>query len=551
MMQSGDISKRTILPGRKSQEAISRRRLRHTKRKVSPFEAISREESVRDDYPMKAYPIGTGIRNEAAPQPKRTSEEKIRSFPDFGLIGYFTFGSAGTILEVNPTGASFLGMDRDTLIHRRFQRFVHPDDIPAFRAFCRKVMTTSATQTCELRLRRDGNFPVYVLMIGRPAGIHPRGRERFCAAAVNITERRQTEEILRKNEEQYRSFLQNLPGIAFRRHHDYAHVFLHGIIEEITGYAPEEFTSGRVRWDEIVHVNDRARIVGHGASPPPARREYRIVHKDGAVRWVQEFVQKIRIDADDRSCIQGVLLDVTERKEADERLREYAVNLERSNADLERYAYVASHDLQEPLRAVMSYTQLLARRYRGNLDPDADEFIDFIVDGAGRMHTLINDLLEFSRVSVCEEDQAAIDSGKALQETLKGIHWLIEESGATISFDPLPTVVADATQLSQVFLNLIGNAIKFRGNEPPRIHISAARIDGYWRFSVRDNGIGIEPQYFDRIFIIFKRLHTRDTYSGTGIGLALCKRIIERHGGEIWVTSEPGMGSTFYFTLPD
>jgi light-regulated signal transduction histidine kinase (bacteriophytochrome) len=238
-----------------------------------------------------------------------------------------------------------------------------------------------------------------------------------------------------------------------------------------------------------------------------------------------------------------------ERKRAEESLKEKTEELARSNRDLEQFAYVASHDLQEPLRMVTNYVQLLAKRYKGKLDPDADDFINFAVDGAIRMWKLINDLLTYSRVGTQAKGLKPTDCENVLKHSLDNLKIAIEENEAVITHDPLPTVMGDHLQLGQLFQNLIGNAIKFRGEEPPRIHISASRNGSGWTFSVRDNGIGIAPEYVERIFVIFQRLHNREEYPGTGIGLAICKKIVERHGGDIWVESEVGKGTTFYFTL--
>jgi light-regulated signal transduction histidine kinase (bacteriophytochrome) len=210
---------------------------------------------------------------------------------------------------------------------------------------------------------------------------------------------------------------------------------------------------------------------------------------------------------------------------------------------------VASHDLQEPLRMVASFTQLLEQRYRGKLDADADDFIGFAVDGARRMQALVNDLLAYSRVGTRGKELAPTDSEAVLEIALANLKTAMDETGATVTHDPLPTVAADETQLSQVFQNLVGNARKFRGTEAPRVHVSAQPEDGQWRFSVRDNGIGIDPKHAERIFVIFQRLHARPEYPGTGMGLAISKRIVERHGGRIWVESELGKGATFYFTI--
>ncbi len=267
--------------------------------------------------------------------------------------------------------------------------------------------------------------------------------------------------------------------------------------------------------------------------------------------WVNTSAAPIR---DDRGAIVGaiaILTDITERKRAEEALKEYAQKLQRSNEDLERFAYISSHDLQEPLRTMVTFTQLLEKRYRSQLDTDADEYLHYIVGAGKRMQTLINDLLEFARVNTKGGDFHPTDATAVVEDALAFIHSKTEENGATITHDPLPRVIADANQLRQVFQNLVSNAIKFRRPDvPPAIHISAQRQDGMVRFSVTDNGIGIEPQYYDRIFVIFQRLHGMDAYEGTGIGLAIVKRIIDRHKGRIWVESEPGKGSTFYFTVP-
>jgi PAS domain S-box-containing protein len=240
-----------------------------------------------------------------------------------------------------------------------------------------------------------------------------------------------------------------------------------------------------------------------------------------------------------------------ELTDANARLQQTAEDLKRSNRDLEQFAYVASHDLQEPLRAVGGYVKLLERRLSGTLDARAREFIAGAFEGAVRMERLIHDLLAFSRVGTRGGDFVATDLEGVLQRTLANLHASIESAQATVTHDTLPTVTVDGTQIMQVFQNLIGNALKFRGEAPPRIHVGAQRQEGRWVFSVRDNGIGIEPQYFEKIFQLFQRLHTRKQYAGTGIGLAICKRIIERHGGTIWVESQPGQGTTFSFTIPN
>jgi PAS domain S-box-containing protein len=244
----------------------------------------------------------------------------------------------------------------------------------------------------------------------------------------------------------------------------------------------------------------------------------------------------------------GIALAQAELLEAETRQRE---ELARSNAELQQFAYIASHDLQEPLRMVTSYLQLFARRYQNQLDTNADEFIAYAVDGATRMQALINDLLAYSRVGTRNLPFEAVDCNLVVKQVIRNLQIAIAESQATVTYDSLPTVIGDETQLAQVFQNLISNAIKFRGVALPRVHITASRQNREWCFSVQDNGIGIEPDYADRIFVIFQRLHSRTEYPGTGIGLAICKKIVERHGGRIWIESELGQGTTFHFTIPE
>jgi PAS domain S-box-containing protein len=247
--------------------------------------------------------------------------------------------------------------------------------------------------------------------------------------------------------------------------------------------------------------------------------------------------------------VTAAIRNISVRKAAETHLISKVEELNRSNEELGQFAYIASHDLQEPLRMVASYTQLLSRRYKGKLDSDADEFIAFAVDGATRMQRLIQDLLAYSRVGTKGKELLKTSSEDALQHALANLRGAVEESGAMITHDPLPDVLADEMQLIQLFQNLVGNAIKYQRPGTPKIHIAALNGGEQWRFSVNDNGLGIDPQYFDRIFGMFQRLHKREEFAGTGVGLAICKKIVERHGGQISVESQPGQGSTFRFAL--
>jgi light-regulated signal transduction histidine kinase (bacteriophytochrome) len=264
-------------------------------------------------------------------------------------------------------------------------------------------------------------------------------------------------------------------------------------------------------------------------------------------RWYDVFAFPV---GDEKPRKVGILFnDITQRKIVENKLAVTMDKLKQSNAELEQFAYVASHDLQEPLRMVASYVQLLERRYKGKLDSDADEFINYAVDGANRMRGLIDDLLTYSRVSRLGKPFEPVDLEATMEIVLSNLQASIRDANAVITHDKLPNIIADSGQLAQLFQNLIGNAIKFHGKEPPHIHVSVKSQETEYLFSVKDNGIGIDPQYFDRLFKIFQRLHTKQEYPGSGIGLVICKKIVERHGGRIWLESQVGKGSTVYFTL--
>jgi len=285
-------------------------------------------------------------------------------------------------------------------------------------------------------------------------------------------------------------------------------------------------------------------------------KEEKETHFNRPDTWVSTIKMPLRDIDGNIIGTYGISRDITERKIAEDiliqrtnELKEAVVNLSRSNQELEQFAYVASHDLQEPLRMVSSYTQLLERRYKDKLDQDATDFINYAVDGANRMQRLINDLLEFSRVTTKGKPLVKLDLSAALGQAVANLQNKIQETGSMIVNDDLPFAYGDEGQLIRVFQNLLDNAMKFRGEAPPRINISAKNFDNTVQISIADNGIGIEKIYSERVFTIFQRLHTKAEYPGTGIGLAICKRTIERHGGKIWLESEPGIGTTFYFTL--
>ncbi|MEN6516743.1 MAG: ATP-binding protein [Methanospirillum sp.] len=375
-------------------------------------------------------------------------------------------------------------------------------------------------------------------------------------------ERNRTEaELIRKNAElaERKERLKRAQEIAHLGSWEFADGRLSWSDEvyRIYGMRPREFAATYGVFLGSVHPEDRA--AADAAYRDSVRDgedcyeiEYRIVRRsDGAVRHVYERCTHSR-DTDGRIVrSDGTVHDITEWKEAEETLKRYAAELERSNEELQRFAYVASHDLQEPLRSIISFSQLLERRYKGRLDQDADDYIAFIVEGGNRMQTLIQDLLAVSRVTTKAAPIVETDAGTVIAGVVCDLADAIATATATITVGPMPRVMADPAQLEQVFANLIGNAIKYRRpGVPPEIEVSARDEGPMVEFAVRDNGIGIEREYFGQIFEMFRRLHTHDEYEGTGIGLAVVRKIVERHGGEVRVESTPDVGSTFFFTLP-
>jgi PAS domain S-box-containing protein len=331
-------------------------------------------------------------------------------------------------------------------------------------------------------------------------------------------------------------------------------VLLNVRAEKEFGYRRDELVGQEVK--NIIPVGFAERLLADALRSAEDALEQKIgtgIELTGRRKDGSDFPIEIMLsplDSPEGILVTAAIRDISKRKKAEANLLRKVEELNRSNVELGQFAYIASHDLQEPLRMVASYTQLLSRRYKGKLDAEADEFIGFAVDGASRMQLLIQDLLAFSRVGTKGRDLIDTSSEEALRKALRNLGSAIQESRALVTHDSMPAVMADETQLTQLFQNLIGNAIKYQNSGVPRVHISVARNgDGKCKFSVKDNGLGIAPQYFERIFGMFQRLHKREEFAGTGIGLAICRKIAERHGTSISVESEPGQGATFSFTL--
>jgi PAS domain S-box-containing protein len=396
---------------------------------------------------------------------------------------------------------------------------------------------------CTLQFIRDKN--------GKATGILAAGRD--------ITERRAAERAREESEKNYRLLAENTTDVVTIMNMDLNITWLSSSCEKLTGYSSEEQKYLPIEKQMTQESFEKAlkQFIAElereksGTAEPDRYQdmELEIYHKDGHTLWTENRIRFIR---DDQGKAVGILMqgrDITARKQAEEALKKTMQDLRRSNEDLEQFAYVASHDLQEPLRMVSSYVQLLEKRYKDNLDGDAHDFINYAVSGSRRMQNLINDLLSYSRVGMRGKPFQQMESSDALAAAVSNLEVAMREVGAVVEHGELPRVVGDEGQLVQVFQNLVGNAVKFHGEAPPLVRVDAVRNDGNWVFSVNDNGIGIDPQFFERIFLVFQRLHGNE-YPGTGIGLSVTQKIVQRHGGQMWLESEPGKGAKFYFTIP-
>jgi PAS domain S-box-containing protein len=399
--------------------------------------------------------------------------------------------------------------------------------------------------------RKDGSeFPIEIML----SPLESAEGTLVTAAIRDISVRKAAEKVLAQMEGRYRGLLEAAPDAMVVVHQDGGIVLLNLQAEKEFGYRRDELLGQKVT--NIIPEGFAERLIADGlrsAEDALAQQigtgiELIARRKDGSEFPIELMLSPL--ESAEGTLVTAAIRDITTRKKAEAQLLQKVEELNRSNVELGQFAYIASHDLQEPLRMVASYTQLLSRRYKGKLDSDADEFIAFAVDGATRMQRLIQDLLAYSRVGTKGKELRDTSSEETLGQAIINLRGAIQESGALVTHDPLPPVMADERQLIQLFQNLVGNAIKYQNPGVPKVHISAAKNGGkQWIFSVQDNGLGIDSQYFDRIFGMFQRLHKREEFAGTGIGLAICKKIVERHGGNISVESQPGEGSTFRFDL--
>jgi PAS domain S-box-containing protein len=503
-------------------------------------------KSELDSAAMQRQSAGRLLTEEAL----RASEERYRLLLD-GIQDYaiFMIDTQGRVISWNAGAERIKGYKADEIIGRNFSCFFSPQDVERGRPqeVLRLTAASGRHEIRGMRRRRDGTH--FLASITLTALRDRSGNlQGFSEISHDLSE---TEESAAR----YLGLLEAAPDAMVVVDQSGRIVLLNLQAEKQFGYRRDELLEQKVT--NIIPEGFAERLIADGtrtAADALAQQIGTGIELLGRRKDGSEFPIEIMLsplESPEGILVTAAIRNISARKKADADLVKMMEELKRSNDDLEHFAYVASHDLQEPLRMVASYTQLLAKRYKGRLDSDADEFIAFAVDGAERMQGLIQDLLAYSRAGTSGRALREISSEDALQAALTNLRATIEESGAVITHDGLPTITSDDRQLTQIFQNLVGNAIKYRGAATPHIHVAVANGgSNEWTFSVRDNGMGIDPQYFERIFVLFQRLHGRQQYEGTGIGLAICKKMLERLGGRIWVESQPQQGSIFHFALP-
>jgi PAS domain S-box-containing protein len=484
----------------------------------------------------------------------RESEEKFRNLVEHSLQTLVILQD-GQIMYANRQAEEFGQYSRAELLAMSAEevlRLFHPEDrLMIAQRMQDRLAGKDVPSRYEVRfLRRNGEVRWGDMFVSL---VPYRGRPAHQAMFVDITDRKQIEDALQESEEKYRTLIEMSPdaivihdrGKILYANPATAQLFQASQPDDLIGkdaftaIHPDSQTTSRA-----ISEKDR-----EGISSPPT--EIQVIRNDGTLVTVEGRGRRIQYRG--KPAVEVILRDTTERKRSEQQLREYAENLRRSNEDLELFVHIATHDLQEPIRGVVAFSQILLKQCKDGICPSSEDYLQRIENAGLRMHTLVNDLRTFSRVGAAKKGRGWTDMEDVLSSSLANLQLVIRDTQASITHDPLPTLWAERTQMIQLLQNLVDNALKFRRKDMiAKIHLSAVPIplEGMWRFAISDNGIGIASEYFGKIFVLFERLHGRDTVPGTGLGLALCKRIVEEHGGQIWVESEEGKGSTFYFTLP-
>ena len=489
---------------------------------------------------------------------RKETEAKYRGLLEAAPDAMVVVNQRGEIVLLNVQAEKQFGYRRDELVGQMVKNIIPEGFAERLIADALRSVEDALAQQMgtgiELTARRKNGtqFPIEIML----SPLKNANETLVTAAIRNISVRKAAEKHLVQMESRYRGLLEAAPDAMVVVNHDGEIVLLNVQAEKQFGYHRDELVGQKVK--NIIPDGFEERLIADGTRTAAEALAQQIgtgIELSGRRKDQSEFPIEIMLsplENPEGMLVTAAIRDINERKKSEERLAKTMGELKRSNDELQQFASFASHDLQEPLRMVASYTQLLAKRYRGRLDSDADEFIAYAVDGCNRMQGLIQDLLAYSRAGTNRKTLREISSENALKAALTNLQATMAESGAVVTHDSLPVITTDDTQLAQVFQNLVGNAIKYRSAELPLVHVSATKNGGKeWVFSVRDNGLGIESQYFERIFILFQRLHGQKEFEGSGIGLAICKKILERQSGRIWVESQIGKGSTFYFTLPE
>ncbi len=486
-------------------------------------------------------------------QDRRVNDESYRAqFTGSSAVMLLVEIGSGMIIEANDAAIAFYGYPRERLLAMRFADICVLSPAEIHQAMVSVAQEKGRQFQFQHRLA-DGSLRDVDLAASR---IPFKGRQVLHTIIFDITERKKMVWQLIEHHRVLVNIIEATKVGTWRWNVLTGETVFNERWAEILGYTLAELAPVSVKtWLDMAHPDDMKNteqlLHKHFQGALDYYDcEYRMRHKNGSWVWVHDRGKVVEWHEGKPLVMTGIQTDITVRKRTEDNLRHAMGEVDRMNKELQVFVSVTSHDLQEPLRMIASYTQLLADRYQGQLDEKAQKYIAYAVDGAVRMQQYVNDLLTYSRVTANAKPVALLDANVALEEALRNLVVVIEKNAASVTHDALPTVYFDASQLVQLFQNLVGNALKFRGKEAPRVHVFVRDGGSEWVFSVKDNGIGIERQYAERIFVIFQRLHTRQEYPGTGIGLAVCKRIVEHHGGKIWFESRPDHGTAFIFTVP-
>jgi len=481
----------------------------------------------------------------------RESEKRYRDLVKYAPTGIYEIDYRSTRFKsVNQAMCDILGYSEEELLSMDPLDLLDEEGKARFRERAERGLSGQPVDDeVEYRVRARDGREIWVTINTSPL-FEGNMLTGVMGIAHDITERKQMEERLRESEAKFRGLSTATPAAVIVYSGERT-LYANPAAVSFFGYSEEELLA--MNFFDIIHPDSRAKV-REGMRARKARMsdlvhyEVKVITKSGAEKWLDVSTNMISYEGRQAGII--VCTDITEIRMARKRAEDYSRQLARSNAELQQFAYVASHDLREPLRMVSSFLSLLTKKHGDQLDAQAKQYVSYAIDGAERMRQLIDDLLTYSRVETRGKDFSPVDMNEIAKMSLGELRLMMIEENAEVRIDPLPTVMADKMQMKQLLTNMISNAIKFRGSEPPRIEVAARPEGEHWLFSIKDNGIGIEPKFHESVFNMFQRLHTHDEYPGTGIGLAIARKIVERHGGRIWLESEAGKGSTFFFTLP-